>query len=421
MDHQSNEALQMLSTAFSTNTLVPVIGAGFTSGCQTSGGRTVPSGVDFRNEMLETISNHNCLSAEQKEKLSKHTFSEIADFYFNEDWVPKETVKKQLEKAFQGVQLKDWQCDFIKNINWPYVYTLNIDDGIEQFSKYVPVLPYDENLSKTSQERPTLFKLHGDINYELRHETSRLIFKKTEYLQSMKTNSKMLDLLKLDISSKNIVYIGCSISDELDIAFIVAEQNKLRNNYTKNILFLSKRLDIIDEQKYKNIGINTIILFEDGKFYQIYDLLIKAYQKSASISNSLSAYNKPINTLTENPLDNKNFLTQGIIDINNKQPKSNHIIPYYYSEREIEEKIDSSIKNNEITILHGNRVSGKTLTAYNVLNRYKNKSIYIVNSSQRINEETILQLLGQENSIVFLTLLAYHTKNSNLFRAIEVT
>ena len=403
--HEDPAALDFFASAFASKNLVPIIGSGFTRGCKTAN-RTVPSGQEFKLEMIVEILKHRQLTEAQKEKLNKKSFSEIADYYFDEKWVPKEISSAHMEQCFKNVELTEEKTAFVNDIDWPYMYTLNVDDAIERVSEYEKALPYNDKLSLKAKERKTLFKLHGDIDYEIRHDDSRLIFRKADYLQALTTNKRMLELLKLDILNKNVVYIGCSLSDELDISFIVAEQNKEKRLETKNVIFLNEKLDELDEQEYLNVGVNCVILFDPGSYDQMYNLLIKAFQQSASIDNSLKSFSGDITKLSNNPLANSDFLVKGVVELNSDNRKYRRILPYYYSSRNAENLVSESISKNEITIISGNRVSGRTLTAYNVLNRIKDKTLYIVESIQRVDNKSITQLLGQRNAVIFFDSLS---------------
>jgi hypothetical protein len=403
--HEDDAALDFFASAFATKNLVPIIGSGFTRGCLTTKGK-VPSGEDYKNEMLAEIAKHRQLSDLQKEKLAKKSFSEIADYYFDEKWVPKDVVAVHLENCFKGVILPAEKVAFINEIDWPYIYTLNVDDAIEKISSYEKVLPYNEKLSARAKEQKTLFKLHGDIDYELRHDDSRLIFKKADYLQALTTNRQMLDLLKLDIVNKNVVYIGCSLSDELDISFIVAQQNKDRRLQTKNVIFLSEKLDELDEQEYINVGVNCVILIDRGSYDQMYNLIIKAFQHSATINQSLSAFSGEITRLTKDPEKNLDFFVKGVVELNSEDRKYRRVLPYYYSPRAKEIQIFESLLKNEVTIISGNRVSGRTLTAYNILNKIKDKTVFVVESNMRVDNRAIVQLLGQKNAMIFFDSLS---------------
>jgi hypothetical protein len=405
--HDDEAVLAILANAFATKNLVPVIGSGFTVGCATEAKRTVPSGTKFQEEMLNSIFENNSLDEKQKEKLKQKKFSELADFYFDEKWVPTSTVRKHLEEAFKGVDLPVEQREFLNDIDWPYLYTLNIDDAIERNSRFVPALPYNDNLSVRAKEQPTVFKLHGDIAYELRHDDNRLIFRRGDYLQSLTQNRRMLEFLKLDLINKNIIYIGCSLADELDISFIVSKQTVALRRDVRNIIFLNEKLDAIDEQQYANIGINCVILFDPGSYFQIYDVLKKSYQASAAVTNSLKVFSNSIRLLGNEKKINEDFLISGVVEINESKKKYSRILPHYYCPRDVEGDIKSSLEKNEITVIMGARVSGRTLVAYGVLSNIKDRAIYIVDSTYRLDGKALLQLLGQKNAVIFFDSTSY--------------
>ncbi|ECG7136106.1 SIR2 family protein [Salmonella enterica] len=392
-----------LATAFSENSLIPIIGAGFTRGCLTSSNKRVPSGNEFKAIMINIIKTQKGYVDESViKKLEAKTFSEISELFFNENWVPRSEVIRCLENYFSGVTLTQDKKDFLKCISWPYIYTLNADNGIEKHSEYKVALPYDDALSFDSKKYPTLYKIHGDVEYEMRHDVSRLVFRKSDYLSSLESNRKMLELLQIDFREKNIIYIGCSLSDEIDLAFLVAKQSQSGRKSTKNIIFLEKKPeDELDEQDYIDMGINMIILYDKGEYQQIYETINSAYQLSAKKTNELNEFKLSISKLDNNKENNENFLVKGIVDISNESLNSNFLIPYYYTERSIQKDIIEATQNYDVVIIKGTRISGRTLLALNVLNNIKDKEILIIDSSKKISEQSINKILGQENSIIF--------------------
>ncbi|MFQ2060545.1 SIR2 family protein [Aeromonas veronii] len=401
IEHNDENAVIMLAHAFSNNSLIPIIGAGFTAGCLTRKSTRVPNGREFKDIMINKICSIKCYSDEQKTKLEKKRFSEVSDLFFDDSWTDTKTRQLILENNFSGVILDDEKKRFINDIKWPYIYTLNVDDAIEKSSSYNVVLPYDMALSHDSKNHQTLYKIHGDVNYELRHETSRLIFKRSDYLASLDKNKKMLELLQADYQEKNVIYIGCSLNDEMDLAFVIAKQAQEKRKQTFNIIFLSEKPDEIDQQDYVNMGINCIILYEKGKYDQIYELINKAYQRSAQNTPELAAYKKTISLLPKNNELNKNFLLTGAAQINEKSKTDTYTIPYYYGKRSLEKELISSINSNTITIIKGPRISGKTLLCYSVIHTIKDREIFIVESSSTINNHSLNKLLGQKESVIF--------------------
>ncbi|ENJ4023335.1 MULTISPECIES: SIR2 family protein [Enterobacter cloacae complex] len=399
--HNSTEIVDLLSNCFSNNNLIPIIGSGFTVGCQTKARKRVPSGTQLSDKMIEMIVEEKKLTVDKKEKLKQKKFSEISDFFFNDEWVDKERRNKYLIESFDGVELDSQKKGFIRDIKWPYIYTLNADDAIENCSEYKVALPYDAHLSFESKNHPTLYKIHGDIQYEMRHEVSRLIFKRSDYLTSLESNRRMLELLQLDFKEKNIIYIGCSLTDEIDLAFAIAQQSQSERKQTQNIIFLNEKLDEIDEQDYINMGINSIILFDKGKYEQIYTLINSAYQKSAKSTPELEEFSHSIKVLSNSPEDNRDYFLTGIAHINNGERYSSQVIPYFYGKRKNEDDIAKSLREKDVVIIKGARVSGRTLLCYKLLSNIQDRKVFVINSNNKLNNHSLNKLIGQDNSVIF--------------------
>ncbi|MBF4359990.1 hypothetical protein, partial [Vibrio anguillarum] len=109
---------------------------------------------------------------------------------------------------------------------------------------------------------------------------------------------------------------------------------------------------------------------------QIYETLFNAFQNSTEKSSELDVYKSKIISLDSDHEKNKKIFVEGIVSLNNTKKSSNSVIPYYYSSRDIKDKVIASLYNNEVTFIKGKRVSGKTLLALDVLNSIKDKQIF---------------------------------------------
>ncbi|WP_414502033.1 SIR2 family protein [Zymobacter sp. IVIA_5232.4 C2] len=415
-NHDDDKVISMLATFFGENTLIPIIGAGFTQGEKTGLNSTVPSGDVFREIMCDAIVENKKYGEREREKIINKSFSDLSQMFFDDAWVDINIRKKILEERFENVTINEIKRSFLRDVAWPYIYTLNVDDAIEKCSDYIPVLPYDSSLSQDSRYKKTLYKIHGDISYELRHNVSRLVFKKSDYLASIDTNRTMLNFLSLDFKEKNIIYIGCSLDDEVDISFVSAKQDLVNYNITNRIFFLDEKPDEIDEQDYIAKGINTIILYDKKEYGQIYSLIKKAYAKSEIDAPELEPFCFDCTKLGDSYDDNKDYLVSGVSKINNREDFDNKIIPYFYGNRDIESDVLDSIKEFNVIFLIGPRISGKTLLSYSLLSRLKDRRKYAVGSSQRISESSFRKLLCQENSVI---LLDSHSVENNIINLIK--
>lgn len=141
--------------------LIPFIGSGFTRGCPAKTG-IVPSGCDYKKYMIKAIVESNSLSIDDEKSLKAQNFSAISSIYHSE--VPMEQQREYLLRNFSQVSIEENKRRFL-NLVWPYVYTLNTDDGIERNSKYSTVVYSNRQVSKSIfDERKCVIKLHGDVS-----------------------------------------------------------------------------------------------------------------------------------------------------------------------------------------------------------------------------------------------------------------
>ena len=104
--------------------LIPVIGSGFTRGCDAYKGK-VPSGKDYSEYMIRKLVAHLSPTQAEIDSLKKDSFSNISDIYHRA--VPISAQKEYLKFNFTKVKLEDVKRKFLGPF-WPYIYTLNIDD-----------------------------------------------------------------------------------------------------------------------------------------------------------------------------------------------------------------------------------------------------------------------------------------------------
>ncbi|MFD1692810.1 SIR2 family protein [Azotobacter chroococcum] len=306
--HDAPETIEMLSEYFRRGTLVPVFGAGFTVGETAQSGARVPSGTQLSTIMLEQLTQNGAgLSENDHATLNGYKFSDICEIYFDQNILPQELTKKTIHQYFYNVSLAPEKVSLIKDIDWKYIYTLNIDNAIERHSGYTPIYPYDANLSNKSRDFRPIYKLHGDVFYEVTHSSERLVFRKASYLESIETNRRMLEILEEDLLHKNILFIGCSLTDEDDIAFLVSGQRLPKDSMTRRIIFRSEAPGPLESSVLRRHGVNTVILIENGRYDQIYSLIQRAYSQSAEGDAELEKYAFQVKTLDTNSQTNQDF------------------------------------------------------------------------------------------------------------------
>ena len=134
---KQQEGINLLIDLIHKNSLVPFIGSGFTGGAPAFGG-DVPMGPELMEIMKKEILRPG--NDEDEESLSQCDFTELAEKFLDEDNVHLDVRFEILKNYFTEVQLPQYKADFLKI--WKYIYTINIDDGIENACGYKVVLPY---------------------------------------------------------------------------------------------------------------------------------------------------------------------------------------------------------------------------------------------------------------------------------------
>ena len=385
-DEVSNEIIQMMRR----KTIIPVIGSGFTRDCIARSGK-VPSGEDYYNYMIAQIVDQNPDEMKVKE-LNNESFSSISSIYHK--MVQAEKQQSYLLNKFTNVKLENVKKNFLK-IDWPYIYTLNIDDAIENNSEFKTVLYANRDIRNSIfEQEKCVIKLHGDIKDILKYEDSNCeIFDQKQYVVSIKKNVSLLKKLTHDYEYLNLLYIGCSLSDEIDLLF----STSMANDNNNNRYYCSTQIPtLLQKTKLEAFGITHCIVFES--YDDIYEKMTDAFHHSLCITpdelEQFSTYE--FKTLGTGFELNCPYLFQGKSILNNSKIA---IYPSFFVSRSVTDKIVENINSKGTQIVVGRGCSGKTYVSYDIIRRVRDREVYAFRSKDRINNETLTLLLNKENCL----------------------
>lgn len=385
-DEVSNEIIQMMRR----KTIIPVIGSGFTRDCIARSGK-VPSGEDYYNYMIAQIVDQNPDEMKVKE-LNNESFSSISSIYHK--MVQAEKQQSYLLNKFTNVKLENVKKNFLK-IDWPYIYTLNIDDAIENNSEFKTVLYANRDIRNSIfEQEKCVIKLHGDIKDILKYEDSNCeIFDQKQYVVSIKKNVSLLKKLTHDYEYLNLLYIGCSLSDEIDLLF----STSMTNDNNNNRYYCSTQIPtLLQKTKLEAFGITHCIVFES--YDDIYEKMTDAFHQSLCITpdelEQFSTYE--FKTLGTGFELNCPYLFQGKSILNNSKIA---IYPSFFVSRSVTDKIVENINSKGTQIVVGRGCSGKTYVSYDIIRRVRDREVYAFRSKDRINNETLTLLLNKENCL----------------------
>jgi len=373
--------IEKMAKLFYEEKLIPVFGSGFTQGCYSKGGQ-VPNSKETIEKMKEFI----CRI--KKIDLGDADFNKISDRFFA--IVPKTEQLEFLRDYFTGVNISGYRSDFIE-LPWPYIYTLNIDDGIENTGCYTPMLPY-KNANVFNKSIKILYKLHGDALHEVKYKDEpNIVFSVNQYIESLtaKENATIINSITSDYKQKTLLFIGCSLSNEPDLRYVYTN---VKADISLNILrcvVRTKKLTVEDEMDLEDYGINTVILADDYELF--YRDFKKEYEKlkskdTSSLYRFINPKHKDVSNdkkLTINYFSGQNIFSE---DDNIFYKSGMQII------RTCTEEIEEQLKTKNSVVIRGRRFSGKSFILSSLIERYAKYSVLFFPSSSSIDED-VLQIM----------------------------
>ena len=372
--------------------LYPVIGAGFTAGCIARNGKT-PEGDELREKMLHQIN----ANGYDTKGIEKKDLKKVSKYY--KSLVSREDRTKYLIDNFTEIVLPESKKKFI-NIEWKYIYTFNIDTAIEENSKFRNViLPNkecdDRNIAILNN---CIFKIHGDVDYYCKYPKSECyIFDSREYIQSIKNNTYILNKLKHDFSYNNLMYIGCSLTDELDIMSITIDNEFAPN--TKRYYVTSKEPDAFKKIDLENYGITDVVLVDS--YNQFYNEMYLIYMESKKIVDDELSYflNPELNFISNTFGENKEYFYLAKLLYDSKTKKLN--IPSYFIDREvIKDNLIPELNKYNMQFICGGRVSGKSYSLVTIVKNIQDRDVYYFDSRYTLSQDSLCKLLLKKNTII---------------------
>lgn len=346
------------------------------------------------------------ISPEKSKLINENTeFSKVAEKYLK--LVPREEQLEMFNNYFVGVELPENRKKFLNN-NWPYIYTLNIDDGIENSLKnYEKIMPYKNLNIDYVKTNKCIFKLHGDAKHEIFYKNDEnFVLSRKQYLISIRDNYDLLQFIQSDYKSKNILLVGCSLEDEIDLEYAVATNDGF-DEAKNNRYFLSEKVPDEDlQEKLEELFVNKIILVERYEdFYQ--DFFVGSEKKETILSKyRFTGY------LSNNDKEDNIDYFLGM----QNQKKDGKVIKYEsMAERDVEIlKINDVFKNNTILVV-GPRLSGKTTFLVNMLQKLSSHEVYFFSSAITLSASFMMEICSLTNSVLVFDSNAISPDNTKEF------
>lgn len=398
--------------------MIPYIGAGFSKTERTKSGGFVPSGWEMQQTMIKMLQNFAGYSEKETEYYRNENLNDFADVFFMElkETEPLQTeFRAYMKKNFRNIfDLPDEKKKFL-NVGWPSIYTLNYDDAIESsLEGYNVIYPYDTQSDSVKNAEKCIYKMHGDVSRYLNTgDLKYIVLGKKQYVQFLKDedNNDMMKTLQNNFYSKSVLFIGCSLTNEMDLMYTAEIQLSQKSGIDKDHVIIYIRfvendeydLSRHDENQLKMYGITHVINANAQEicdlYHDLYDMGVKSEKENLTGAiEKFCDFKIQMNDrkMVEEDLE---FFRSQRVDIST----DNHIMlpSYFLSRKTIQENIIGHLRSNNDTksikhvyFLAGQKVSGRTFALLDIVRDLKIKKVFYFPSGTTLSDETMNEILS---------------------------
>jgi len=203
----------------------------------------------------------------------------------------KESVEGLLRQRFADCTPCNWQMN-CPLIPWEAVWTLNIDDSIEQAYESVTkrtqralIRLWQDRASPLGgvTEHVPIVHLHGYVGEIDRRDDPQLVFSLAQYLSALRQAdaSNWQTRFRGEYETAPVIIIGAQLHDEIDLAGVIQSGNAA-SEFGSPSLIVRPGLTQFDRDEYKEWGLVPV----DATADEFMDLLASALEsRNASISS----------------------------------------------------------------------------------------------------------------------------------------
>ncbi|WP_323898830.1 AVAST type 5 anti-phage protein Avs5 [Aeromonas hydrophila] len=366
------QAKQEILTLFKASRLIPFFGSGFTMNSRAKRSR-VPDAENLtkiiKSAILEKIKDPNLQQEINEIKDLKTAFGLLK----MPDLISNRESRTLLENIFSEVELGDESKQKVLKIDWPHIFTFNIDDAIEKVvkNKYKVLVPNKKTSREYISSHKCIFKLHGDISELCAYDDMNLVFTWRDYAHSIENNKAILSFLKDEAQDSSFLFIGCSLDAELDLINLTKD-----TSFSKSIYLKKGKASLADIIKLKEYGIEKVIYFDT--YTQIYEWIyseLKGYSREIPtrdllFNDTLLSRNEAITIITNGGPVSK------IID-----DKRVALSSATFPNRTLIKKAAEIIREKNCLLITGRRISGKTLFIFQLAMHLKEFGVTFFSST----------------------------------------
>ena len=193
----------------------------------------------------------------------------------------------------------------------------------------------------------------------------------------------------------NMLFIGCSLDDEIDI-LACALQAKTVNTSARYFCAVEQP-EALTQIQLEQYGITHYILFDT--YDAIYEELIAASAEANKIQiDDLDPFRSSEVVYLGSSFEvNKSYLLFGKSLIGKNR---NITFPFFFIRRDITELIYSQINHTPLQFVLANSFSGSSYVAIDIASRIRDRDVFIIETKDRVSNEAFSLLLDKQNCVI---------------------
>ncbi len=212
---------QLLTERLATNIPLLFLGAGFSTGARNQCGE-LPNALRLKEDIYRKFygseKRPKYISEADLKEIQQFNLGELCNNIQQEDQKRKEELKTYLVKRFKDTKGKPYH-ELLVEYPWKRIYTLNIDDLVENIykEKEINLIIQNQTELKEYKERELeLYKLHGCVNAPERG----FIFSTDEYEDTILGSDFKLQKFCTDYYDNDVVFLGTELNED-DISILL--------------------------------------------------------------------------------------------------------------------------------------------------------------------------------------------------------
>jgi hypothetical protein len=393
-----------------------LLGAGASMDAQAADGTFLPSANGLKEELIKAFR----IPADSSE-VSLSTIYEEADFFRTDDG---ENLTSYLERRFSKCVPARWHR-ILPTMNWNRIWTLNIDDVLEQTYSTVldrrqrPVsISWSDPHRDNAPEELQILHLHGKV-----WGNSPLVFSIVEYLQATSARHAWHRIFGDHFQDQPFLVVGARLMDEYDLAPVIRRGSASGQSRGQPSYVVLKSISELQRQQFRRANLIPIEMGA-GTFFE-------------GLSQAVAAAERRVASHIPGRTQSKNVDTRARIFLNQfqwlsldapKQTESNFyggadptwtdILNQNDATFEVVQTVVQSLNEKttkqQLELLHGPFGTGKTTALLRIGRELirKGLDVYLFRSENRPDVEAILWWLnGSPNTLLLFDGLADHAED----------